>query len=337
MDSKYIFKLSDDEREILRKEFSRIKYDPTGSTSYVTEVRMAALRVMPSRIIECLNEQKASLNPMPYIVVENLPMDDKVVTTPLPQTYAPEAKSGFISENLAIAVGALIGEPYSMLHEGHEIVNNLIPSVEAKKEYTGLGSEVELDFHIENAALKFMGDRNYSPFGLVLTGVRHDPKGPLTRISDARKALTLLSQDDVEKLSQPLYQIKVPYRWRSAIPGKLQQTEPVPLIQGNTNFPEVAAVFYPDMVTPVNSEAAITFQNFYGAIREASFGIDVTPGRLVYIDNRFTLHSRDAFSPSIDEDGNPYRWVQRVIVAPNLWNHRNLNQVKERVFEPVFA
>jgi len=60
----------------------------------------------------------------------------------------------------------------------------------------------------------------------------------------------------------------------------------------------------------------------------------VTPGRLVYIDNRFTLHSRDKFSGTDDESGNPMRWVQRVFVAANLWNHRNLNPVKSRVFQP---
>lgn len=109
-----------------------------------------------------------------------------------------------------MAVGALVGEPYSMLHEGHNIVNNLIPSIKEKKEYTGLGSEVELDFHIENAALKFMGNMNFSPCGLILMGVRHDPKRPLTRVSDAREALALLSQNDIDQLSLPLYHIKVP-------------------------------------------------------------------------------------------------------------------------------
>ncbi|SFS90194.1 TauD/TfdA family dioxygenase [Marininema halotolerans] len=88
------------------------------------------------------------------------------------------------------------------------------------------------------------------------------------------------------------------------------------------------------MVRPINSKAANALRRFHDAIRQVSFGIDLAPGRLVYIDNRFTLHSRDAFTPSVDESGRPLRWVQRVIVAPNLWNHRNLNQIKDRVFKP---
>ncbi|MEC1717864.1 hypothetical protein [Schinkia azotoformans] len=230
MNKEYVFTLTDDERETLRQELNQIQYDPTGSTSYVTEVRLAALGAMPRRIIQCLNEQRASLKPSPYIILENLPTDDSVLYTPHPQVFTPEAKTGFISENLIMAVGALVGEPYSMLHEEHDIVNNLIPSKKEKKEYTGLGSEVELGFHIENAALKFMGDMNFSPCGLILMGVRHDPERPLTRISDAREALALLSQNDIDQLSQPFYHIKVPYRWRSSVPGKLQETALVPLI-----------------------------------------------------------------------------------------------------------
>jgi hypothetical protein len=45
-----------------------------------------------------------------------------------------------------MAFASLIGEPYSILFEGGDIVNNLIPTKRAKREYTGLGSEVELDF-----------------------------------------------------------------------------------------------------------------------------------------------------------------------------------------------
>lgn len=338
MNKKYLLKLSDDEKEILHQELERIQYDPTGSTRYVTEIRKIALRAFPSRIIDCLNEQKASLNPMPYIIFENLPVDRAVKFTPLdPQVIPPDSKTGSISENLLIAFGSLIGEPYSMFHEGHDIVNNLIPSLKSLREYTGLGSEAELDFHIENAALKFMGDRDFSPLGLLLTGVRHDPQGPLTRLADAREALRLLSEDDIELLRQPLYRIKVPYRWRPSVPGNMQVTDPIPLIQGNIDLPEVAAAFYPDMVIPLNDSATTAFNHFHETIRKVSFGVDLTPGRLVYIDNRFTLHSRESFIPSVDQSGTPFRWVQRILVAPNLWNHRNLNQIKERVFKPVFA
>ncbi|MGE6628323.1 TauD/TfdA family dioxygenase [Bacillus pumilus] len=329
----FIFTLSDEERNFLFNELNQIEYDPTGNTDYITEVRMAAMRALPKGIVKFLNQQKTSLKPAPYIIFENLPTDKEVRFTPDSQDIPLEAKSGFISENLIIAIGSLIGEPYSMFHEGQNIVNNLIPSLKAKKEYTGLGSEFELDFHIENAALKFMGTNNFSPSGLLLTGVNNDPKKPLTRLSDARKALRLLSEQDIEQLSHPLYRIKVPYRWRVSTPVELQETSPSPIIKGTIDLPEVTAAFYPDMVAPINNLAATSLENFRNAIRKVSFGIDVTPGRLVYINNRFTFHSRDAFKPTLDKSGNPIRWLQRIFIAPDLWNHRTLEPVKDRVFK----
>ncbi|WP_206957097.1 TauD/TfdA family dioxygenase [Trinickia acidisoli] len=334
MNKTCIFQLTDSERDRLGNALVEIAYDPHGSMGYITDLRMIALSALPRRIVDALSEQRASINPRSHLIFENLPTDEQIFTTPAPEVFTPAAKSGHLSENLIMAFASLIGEPYSIFFEGADIVNNLIPTRKSKGEYTGLGSEVELDFHIENAALKFMDDYNFSPLGLLLTGVRHDPQGPLTRLADARAALERLTPEDIECLRMPLYRIKVPYRWRR---DSAQQTGPVSLVRGSPDLPEISAVFYPDMVEPTTSAAAFSMEKFYAAIREVSFGIDIVPGRLVYIDNRFTLHSRDKFNGTYDEAGNPMRWVQRVFVAPNLWNHRNLNPVKSRVFQPKEA
>lgn len=330
-----IFKLTDEERISLGNVLEKISYDPHGGTRYIMDIRMAALSSMPRRIVDVLQEQRASITPLPYLLFENLPTDSQVITTPDPHVFTPSAKTSFISENLAMAFATLIGEPYSILFEGVDIVNNLIPTPLDKKTYTGLGSEVELDFHIENAALKFMGDFNFSPLGLVLTGVRHDLNGPLTRLADARDALARISEEDINCLRQELFRIKVPYRWRRGLGTDTKlQTDLVPLLRGNINLPEISAAFYPDMVEAQSPRAELAMKNFYDAIRAVALGVEILPGRLLYIDNRITLHSRDKFTPTLDDSGRPLRWIQRVFIAENLWNHRHLKAVKPRVFEP---
>lgn len=111
-----------------------------------------------------------------------------------------------------------------------------------------------------------------------------------------------------------------------------EETELVPLISQNQVLPDVSAVFYPGMIVASTPRAEVALERFYGLVKENAIGIDICPGDLVYIDNRFVLHSRDKFIPSFDEKGKPLRWVQRVFVSANLWNHRNLNQVEERIF-----
>ncbi|PRN03794.1 taurine catabolism dioxygenase TauD [Pseudomonas sp. LLC-1] len=334
MDNTCMYKFTDSERDQLARVLATINYDTQGDQVYITDLRMAAASTLPRRVIDILSEQRASLHPKPYLVFENLPVDEQVFTTPDPQRFLPACKSGTISENLIMMFAALIGEPYSVQFEGANIVNNLIPGTQTKGEYTGLGSDVELDFHIENAALKFMDGLNAYPLGLLLTGVRHDRNGPMTRLADARNALDLLDASDVSWLRQPLYQIKVPYRWRKE---GTYVTPAVPMVCGSNSFPEINAVFYPDMVEALNARAAQAMEKFHDAIKTVSIGVDIKPGMLAYIDNRFTLHSRDRFSASLDDLNNPMRWVQRVFVANNLWGHRQLQRVKSRIFLPQEA
>jgi len=331
MDKTCVYKFTDSERDRLAAGVSRIAYDPQGGQNYINDLRMAAALHLPRRVIEALFGQRASLHPKPYLVFENLPVDEQIFTTPDPQVFTPACKSGTISENLIMLFAVMIGEPYSIQFEGAHIVNNLIPGIETKREYTGLGSEVELDFHVENAALKFMDGLDFSPLGLLLTGVRHDSNGPLTRIADARAALKLLTAQDIANLRQPLYRIKVPYRWRRA---GTYATEPVAMVCGSARLPEINAVFYPDMIEALSQPAMQAMDNFHAAIKQTSIGFDVRPGTLAYIDNRLSLHSRDCFDASLDASNNPMRWVQRVFVASNLWSHRQLTGVQPRVFLP---
>lgn len=330
-----VFRLTDREKNILKDTLSKISYDDSGNNSYINAVKSAAALVLPKRVLAALHEQKASLQPRPYLIFDNLPMDDEVFGSPTSLERGDAYKSGHISENLAIAFASLIGEPYSISFEGIDIVNNLTPERGKEKDYTGLGSDVELDFHIENAALKFVKDLNLSPTGLTLTGVRQDPAMPKTRIADASEAIRQLDQRDLKILRGDYFCLKVPFRWRSVLAEKnIVETAPVPLISGCTIQPEVHVAFYSDMVTTLNDDAARAFGNLYEAIKRVSFGVDVTPGRLVYVDNRLALHSRDRFKANYDENGWPMRWIQRVFVTSSLWNHRTLRRLKERVFEP---
>ncbi|WP_246744002.1 TauD/TfdA family dioxygenase [Bartonella raoultii] len=72
-------------------------------------------------------------------------------------------------------------------------------------------------------------------------------------------------------------------------------TNKVPLVQGDGKSPDISAVFYPDNLKPKSKKAKEALDHFYEAIKAVSFGIDVQAGRLLYIDNRIALHSRDKF------------------------------------------
>jgi L-asparagine oxygenase len=326
--------LSEVEKQHLKDTFTEIQYDIAGSSNYISRIRSRAYQAIPSRIIDLLEEQKSSQCPLPYIIFDNLPLDENIYGSPNFHQTGKECKSGTLTENILCAFGTIIGEPYSIHFEGRELVNNLTPQKDTQHEYTGLGSEVELDFHIENAALNYMGEDDCSPMALLFLGVRYDDKGPKTYVADARKALAFLSEEDINVLYGENFIIRLPYRWRNAFKDGNENTGLCPMISGPLSLPRLSTVFYPDMVLPVNPRARIAFDNLYQAIKKVAIGIDILPGRLVFVDNRFALHSREKFSPSYDENGLPYRWVQRLFLTNNLWSFRAFSRLGDRVFDP---
>nr|WP_246789923.1 TauD/TfdA family dioxygenase [Bartonella taylorii] len=72
------------------------------------------------------------------------------------------------------------------------------------------------------------------------------------------------------------------------------------------------------MLEPQSKKAKEALDHFYETMEAVSFGIYVQPRRLLYIDNRMLLHSRDKFFGSFDSYENPMRWIQRVFVSADL-------------------
>ncbi|RAS21061.1 TauD/TfdA family dioxygenase [Paraburkholderia bryophila] len=320
----------------IRSALATLPYDPAGGADYIGALRRLAYAGLPERVLAAIERTKLpAASASGSLEIDNLPIDADVSGSPHFAETGRSFKGGVLSENVLVALGALAGEPYSIAHEGRELVNNLTPHKETARDYTGLGSEVELDFHIENAAQAHMPEGDTSPFALLLLGIRSEPQGgPHTRLADARRALGLLSDEDIDYLYGRHYIIRVPYRWRGATPTPRDNTDLSAVLSGPVESPRVTVAFYPDMVLAANARAKLALDNLYQAIRQVSFGVQITPGKLVLINNSFTLHSRDRFAPQYDDNDRAYRWVQRVFVARSLWNFRSFTRLHERVFDP---
>ncbi len=330
VDSKNVFSLSSEEAANIRTVLSEIQYDPIGGEEYISRLRKSAIKAFSPRILKVLNEQKKSVDIKPYIIFKGLPYDN-VTGSPKDGETGKQHKKTNLSENINIAIALLLGEPYSIEFEGKHIVNNLVPDKSHSGKYTGLGYDTELDFHIENAALKHT--HNYvSPMGLILQGVRHDNNAPLTKISDAYKALEILSEKDKKELSKPNFTIKVPYRWRTKYP---EQVENVSVLSSDKT-PDLSAVFYFGMIQANTHEADVALKKLEKSVNETSIGLDINPSMLVYVDNRRCMHARTKFDATFDDNGCANRWLQRTFVAPSLWEFRDIPQTHNggRIFKP---
>lgn len=332
-------RLGNHERERLSELLREIDYCPAGGEAYIAALRKVAYTALPDRLLLLLERQRRGVGLEPFFTVENVPVDHDVTGSPAADESGRDHKSGCISENALLCLTAVIGEPYSIWFEGAELVNNLVPHEDTKRDYTGNGSEVELDFHIENAALRHLGEGHGSPCGVTFMGVRqpHGQHLPVTRFADARRALAMLGTTDRAVLATRSFRLKIPYRWRRFVSDEQLYTQPISIVAGPWEHPEVSLALYEGMTEALTPEAERSLVRLAAAIKQVSEATVVRPGMFCYVDNRFALHSRDAFEATYDEHGRPHRWLQRVFVASTLWDYRGYSRSMERVFRPLDA
>ncbi|STX46479.1 L-asparagine oxygenase [Legionella gratiana] len=295
MDEKSIIEitLGTEEKQKLVQEFNEIVYNPLGGEHYIQLLRKKIYTILPETLINTLTSQRSTNRLVSAIVINNVPIDENIHGSPTFEQTGKLFKSGTLSENIITAFAALVGEPYSIYFEGQELVNNLTPQAQNQFDYTGLGSEVELDFHIENAALQYVAEDDYSPSGLFFLGIRIDEtiEPTKTLIADTRKALKLLNPFDLKILYGENFYLNLPYRWREIF--SQNSMVKCSVLRGTLNKPRVSVAFYSNMMLPINHTAKMALAHFHQAIKETSEVIQITPGKLIYVDNRFTLHARE--------------------------------------------
>jgi hypothetical protein len=324
--------LTESEKDVVYNALLGVKYDPIGSPNYIQSLRKIAYKNFPDRVLDTLN--LLNNNEKYAVIVENLPSSN-VGKIPF---KGEVFEKDFISENIILAFASIIGEPYSISAEGDSVVNNLIPYKETKYDYTGLGSESELDFHIENSALNFLFKYdNLSPSALLLLGIASNHGNPVkTKFVDARKVLSLMEEEDLKLLRGENFTISVPYRWRSYLPKDKLTIKPVPMVSGNLENPRVFFAFYSDVVKPLSEQAGKSLLQFRNKVNELACYEVLTAGKLLLLNNKYTLHARESFTPEYSADGRPDRWIQRVFVSRDISSFYRIKVLRGRIYEPWF-
>ena len=340
--SVYTKQLKNGERDFLGSLLEPIIYPEHDYENYLRQIDSVRAQVQPmfSDIMERKSMSRYRADPVGAIKIENLPTDDDL---PLPSVGASRLKriekKTYISENVLTLIATLFGEPYSMFCEGRGLINNLIPSQTTASDFTGLGAASDLKLHIENSALRFLTGKDCSPTAMFLLGVKQDANPPYTRLSDTRAALTLLSPSEINALCKPVYKIRLPYRWRTFREGYDQiLSPPIALIQETVEGLTVNAAFYGDMIAEYgNAKCERAAKRFEAALDEVALNEIVTPGELLCMDNRITLHARTPFNATFDAHGRANRWVQRLFVTDRLDCFAGWESTDNRVFSPTFA
>jgi len=315
-------RLTNKERENLYNDLSQIIYPANNYCKYLNKIKLVLNKHYSvfEKAMSCNNLSHSSPKFYGVIKFVNLPIDKNIIMPPTDsKNLIRIEKKTYLSENLLLLIGQIFGESYSMHFEGKGLINNLIPVKNSVKDLTGLGSDNELGFHIENSALKFLAKKKCSPKALLLIGVRQQKRPPYTPISDARDALDILSSKDIELLSNSNYKIKLPYRWRINKEYSNITTEYIPIIESDKNAFCCNGAFYGDMIQEIKSEEAkVALDSFIKALYKTMRKEIVNPGEVICLDNRVIYHSRFPYDAKFNKSNQAYRWIQRVFICENL-------------------
>lgn len=303
----------------------------------LAELRADLPSILPPDLLLELEYEHRAVAPTGVIKITGLPRES-VLKVPLPGEDKAVGKPTHLSENLLCAVGLVFGHPYAVSTESGKLINDLIPSKAHLRQQTGLGSQVELGLHVENAAARFLNGVDQSPTMLLLLGVNAERNGsPKTVTADGRSALCLMlargQEGEVGILREHRFIHKAPVRWQPALAGR-HETAPSPVLEGPLHFPRITAALYGGLTRGADPKAQAALDAFAAALAEVAVGHEIEPGTMVLLRNEFVLHARTAFTPYFDAEGRASRWLQRIFVAESLRPFAGWVTNSDVVFDP---
>ncbi|MFD9379753.1 TauD/TfdA family dioxygenase [Streptomyces sp. NPDC059999] len=249
---------------------------------------------------------------MGTLVIGGLPVDQAALP-PTPTVPGSVQRQATISAAVLTMVACGLGEPLAYLAEkSGALVQDVVP-VPGQETFHGNAGSVPLSFHTEN------GFHPYPPDYVVFLCLRadHDRRAGM-RIAGIRQALTLLTPAGRQALFTPEFTTTPPPSFSPDDTTSNAHVKPRPVLSGAAEDPDIRMAQL--VTTPLTPRAAAALREFGRACDATARTLRLTPGDLVIIDNRVTVHGRTAFHPRYD---GADRWLQRTYVTTDLRRSRD--------------
>jgi L-asparagine oxygenase len=244
--------------------------------------------------------------PSGALLIEGLPIDDRLPPTPLDGRRSP-LKTSRMSESLLVVLGSLLGSVLGYREEKEGmLIHDVCPQPGREERQENSGSEY-FDIHTENAFHPFRPDH------LLLLCLRGDAEGSArTLVAPARAALSLMSERDVEILRRPLFRHRMPTSF-AVDGGEPGLSSLAPVLTGENDDVRLRVDAF-NTVTD-DGEGLGAVEHLLDALRRVLTGPALTSGDMLVVDNRRAAHARTAFTPRYDGSD---RWLQRAFTVTHL-------------------
>ncbi|GGS29722.1 L-asparagine oxygenase [Streptomyces nojiriensis] len=285
-------------------------HDQVDSAEWVARAR-DAWEDLPLPLRREVRRFRRHSGPHGTLVIGGLPVDQAALP-PTPTVPGSVQRRATISAAVLTMVACGLGEPLAYLAEkSGALVQDVVP-VPGQETFHGNAGSVPLSFHTEN------GFHPHPPDYVVFLCLRadHDRRAGM-RIAGIRQALPHLTLASRQTLFEPEFITTPPPSFSpdaASEPGR----KPRAVLSGAVEDPDIRMA---QLVTaPLTPRAAAALTEFGRACEASARTLRLTPGDLVVIDNRVTVHGRTAFHPRYD---GADRWLQRTYVTTDLRRSRD--------------
>ncbi|MFD4864291.1 TauD/TfdA family dioxygenase [Streptomyces sp. NPDC058412] len=246
------------------------------------------------------------------LVIGGLPVDQGALPA-TPSVPSSVQRRATVSAAVLTMVACGLGEPLAYRAEkSGALVQDVVP-VPGQETFHGNAGSVPLSFHTEN------GFHPHPPDYVIFLCLRadHDRIAGM-RIAGIRQALPLLTPAIRQALFAPEFITTPPPSFSPDPAASEPDVEPRPVLSGAVEDPDIRMAQL--VTTALTPRAAAALTEFGRACEATARTLRLTPGDLVIIDNRVTVHGRTAFHPRYD---GADRWLQRTYVTTDLRRSRD--------------
>ncbi|MFD9429113.1 MULTISPECIES: clavaminate synthase family protein [unclassified Streptomyces] len=245
------------------------------------------------------------------LVIGGLPVD-RAALPATPSVPGSVQRRASVPAAMLTMVACGLGEPLAYRAEkSGALVQDVVP-VPGQETFHGNAGSVPLSFHTEN------GFHPHPPDYVIFLCLRadHDRIAGM-RVAGIRQALPLLTPAGRQALFAPEFITTPPPSFGPAATSE-PDVEPRPVLSGAVEDPDIRMAQL--VTTPLTPRATAALTEFGQACETTARTLRLTPGDLVIIDNRVTVHGRTAFQPRYD---GADRWLQRTYVTTDLRRSRD--------------
>ncbi|MCX4807625.1 TauD/TfdA family dioxygenase [Streptomyces sp. NBC_01214] len=286
-------------------------HDQVDSPEWVARAR-DAWEELPLRLRLEVRRFRRHSGPHGTVVIGGLPVDQAVLPA-TPSVPGSVQRQATVSAAVLTMVACGLGEPLAYRAEkSGALVQDVVP-VPGQESFHGNAGSVPLSFHTEN------GFHPHPPDYVVFLCLRgdHDQIAGM-RVTGIRQALPLLTPAGREALFAPEFITSPPPSFGPDPAATGFDVQPRPVLSGAVEDPDIRMAQL--VTTPLTARAAAALTEFGRACETTARTLRLTPGDLVVIDNRVTVHGRTAFHPRYD---GADRWLQRTYVTTDLRRSRD--------------